>query len=213
MPRAVVISNGIAHDYKACKSLIKSDDFIICADGGIKHLLNMDILPDLWIGDFDSCKHADLLVKYPQLKSVDTLVLKKDKDETDTHFCCIKALETGYKEIAILFAGGGRIDHMLSNIHLLEYISKRGATGTIYDEKNTIRLCSGRITITKKRKYLSIIPLDSEIEVLSTSGLLYPLKDFVLPREISMGVSNEITDTKAEIILKSGLALIVESDD
>ena len=213
MPRAVVISNGFAHDYKACQDLIKGDDFIICADGGIKHLLSMDMLPDLWIGDFDSCKHADLLEKYPDLRSVDTLVLKKDKDETDTHFCCIKALEMGYSDIAIMFAGGGRIDHMLSNIHLLEYISKRGAAGTIYDEKNTISLCTGSITIPKQRKYLSIIPLDSEVVVHSTKGLLYPLKDFALPREISMGVSNEITDKTAEINLKLGLALIVESDD
>ena len=213
MPRAVVISNGFAHDYKACKELIKDDDFIICADGGVKHLLNMDKLPDLWIGDFDSCRHADMLVRYPELKSVDTLVLKKDKDETDTHFCCIKALEMGYKNIAIMFAGGGRIDHMLSNIHLLEYIGKRGATATICDEKNTISLCTDSITITKQRKYLSIIPLDSEVLVHSTKGLMYPLKDFALPREISMGVSNEITDEEAEITLKSGLALIVESDD
>ncbi len=213
MPRAVVISNGSAFDYLAYEGKIKPDDFVICADGGIKHLIELGIVPDLWIGDFDSCKFSDLLKSHPELESVETLFLKKDKDETDTHFSCVKALERGYDQIVLMFTGGGRMDHMLSNIHLLEFIHKKGAAGVIIDEKNTIRLCSQSIRIKKERKYLSVIPLDSEVIVSHTRGLLYPLKDFALSRDISMGVSNEIVGTEAEITLKSGLALIVESDD
>ncbi len=213
MSRAVIVSNGRVFDYSAYSNIIRNDDFIICADGGIKHLLKLNIYPDLWIGDFDSCKFDELIQKYPELKGVNTLVLKKDKDETDTHFSCIKALEMGYDELLIVFAGGGRIDHMLSNIHLLEFILNKGAKATIIDEKNTIHICSYHISIAKSKKYLSIIPLDEEVVVEKTRGLLYPLKNFTLPREISMGISNEITGTVAEIYIKSGKALIVESDD
>ncbi len=213
MSRAVIISNGRASDYSAYKGIIHPDDYVICADGGIKHLINLGIMPNLWIGDFDSCRFDDVIKAHPKLKKSDTLFLNKDKDETDTHFSCIKALEMGYRDIVILFACGGRIDHMLSNIHLLEFLNKNDAHGVIIDEKNTISLCSGSIKLTKNKKYLSIIPLDSEVVIERTEGLLYPLKDYTLPRAISMGVSNEIVDSTAEIHVKSGLALIIESQD
>lgn len=213
MSRAVIVSNGKAFDYSKYEGVFRSDDFIICADGGIHHLLKLGIYPDLWIGDFDSCKFDELIKMYPKLKEVNTLVLKKDKDETDTHFSCIKALEMGYNEILIVFASGGRLDHMLSNIHILEFILNKGAKASITDEKNTIHICSDFISVPKVRKYLSVIPLDKEVTIEKSNGLLYPLNDFTLRREISMGVSNEIIDDKAEIYIKSGKTLIVESDD
>ena len=102
---------------------------------------------------------------------------------------------------------------MMSNIHLLEFLEKNNVTGQIVDEKNTIRICTDKITIAKKRKYVSIIPLDSSVLILQTRGLKYPLKNYVLNREISMGVSNEITDSQAEILIESGKILVIESDD
>lgn len=213
MPRAIIVSNGKINDYLYYKNKIREDDYIICADGGIKHLLQMGVCPDLWLGDFDSCRFSELKSEHSELKSIETISLNTAKDETDTHYACITAIDRGYKDILIWGALGGRIDHTLSNIHLLEFLKNKNVRGIIEDEKNTLMLVSDKAEIKKTRKYLSIIPI-SEIAVIEkTQGLLYPLESFSLKREISMGVSNEIVSDKAVIKIKSGLVLIVESDD
>jgi len=102
---------------------------------------------------------------------------------------------------------------MLSNIHLLEKLIDEGVSATIEDEKNTLTLCKDYIEITKSRKYLSVIPLDKSIYISKTYGLLYPMENYELFRLVSKGVSNEIIDKKAQIYIKSGTALIVQSDD
>ncbi len=213
MSRAIIVSGGSISDYSYYKNKIKEDDFIICADGGIKHLLKMGIYPHLWLGDFDSCKFSEIVSQNPKLKEVETISLNTKKNETDTHYACIKAIERGFKEIVIWAALGGRIDHAISNIHLLEFLNNNGAKGTIEDEKNTLHLCTGDITITKNRKYLSVLPISKSAIIKSTKGLLYPMENFSLSRDISMGVSNEIINKEASIVLSSGLVLVAESDD
>ena len=146
-------------------------------------------------------------------KDVETLKLNPVKDATDTEVACDIAIQKGYKDITIWGALGGRCDHMLSNIHLLEKLIDEGVSATIEDEKNTLTLCKDYIEITKSRKYLSVIPLDKSIYISKTYGLLYPMENYELFRLVSKGVSNEIIDKKAQIYIKSGTALIVQSDD
>lgn len=213
MSRAIIVSNGSINDYSYYISKIKPDDYIICADGGIRHLLKMGIIPHLWLGDFDSCRFSELNSNYPELSKVETITLNKAKDETDTHYACLIAINKGYKDIVIWGAFGGRIDHMLSNIHLLEFLKNNNISAKIEDEKNTLQLCNGFVEFKKSRKYLSIIPLTDSVVISKTKGLLYPLNNFILKREISMGVSNEIVCDSASIEIKSGLVLIAECDD
>ena len=213
MSRCIIISSGVINDYSFYQSEICPDDYIICADGGIRHLISIGFSPDLWIGDFDSCRLRDIINDHPELKSVETVVLNTDKDVTDTHYACIEAIKRGYKKIIIWGAFGGRIDHMISNIHLIEFVADNGAEAILQDEKNTVSLCRDDIKIIKNRKYISLIPIDRSVIIDNTFGLKYPLNNYQLCREISLGVSNEIIDDYALISVKSGSVLIVESDD
>ena len=52
--RAVIIGNGDIHNYEYIKSKLNDDDFIICADGGIRHTQHLGIKADVAVGDFDS---------------------------------------------------------------------------------------------------------------------------------------------------------------
>ena len=213
MSRAIIVSNGTINDYSYYKNKIKKDDYIICADGGIRHLIAIGVYPDLWLGDFDSCRFSEIISQHEALKNVETIPLSTVKDETDTHYACIKAIQLGYKEILIWGGCGGRIDHMISNIHLLEFLKNKNVTGVIEDEKNTLHISSDKVTVEKKRKYLSILPISDYAVIKKTSGLLYPLENYTLTREISMGVSNEILLGEATVEIESGLVLIAESDD
>ena len=60
MKRALIIVNGEVNDYDFYKNYIREDDFIVCADGGIKHLNAIGKTPDIFVGDFDSCNANEL---------------------------------------------------------------------------------------------------------------------------------------------------------
>lgn len=211
--KAIIISNGVFVNYSFFKSKITDNDYIICADGAIKHCIGMGVVPHLWIGDFDSCNYEKYCNDYPLLKDVETLTLKKDKDETDTHVACIIASQKNYDEIVIWGALGKRADHMLSNIHLLEWLNKRNISAVIEDEHNKISVFDSVYTTQKTHKYLSLIPLDKSVTVDKTEGLLFPLKSYELSRDISMGVSNEIVGDYASVHIHGGLMLAIHSDD
>ena len=213
MSRCIIVSNGIITDYSYYKAKLLKNDYIICADGGIKHVIAMNTVPDLWLGDFDSCKFDDYIKSNPKLSDVERITLNPIKDETDTHYACIEAVKRGYNNIVIWGACGGRLDHMLSNINILEFLNRKNVTACIQDEKNTIRICNSTIDIKKEIKYLSILPLDSKALISKTQGLKYPLCNSFLYRDTSLGVSNEITGHYGSVSVESGIVLIIESDD
>ena len=49
--RAVIIGNGDIHNYEYIKTKLRKDDFIICADGGLRHTSPLGVSPDIAIGD------------------------------------------------------------------------------------------------------------------------------------------------------------------
>jgi len=213
MKRAVIFSNGAYNSYGCLKKIISDDDYIICADGAISHCLAMGIIPDLWIGDFDSCNFDELINNHPELQKTEFRKLNCRKDETDTHVACDIACDLGFECVLILGAFGKRIDHMMANIFLLEYMHEKNVMAYLADEKNRVSFLSDSVIIKKERKYLSIVPIDPYIVVEKVSGLEYTLKNEKLFRNESRGISNEITGDYAQIKLTEGRALIIESDD
>ena len=102
---------------------------------------------------------------------------------------------------------------MISNIHLLEALHKQKIIATIEDENNLITVFDSVYTSPKIRKYFSLIPLDNNVKVNYTSGLLYPLENYVMPRDISLGVSNEVIGDKAVVSVSDGLMMAIHSND
>lgn len=202
--RAVIISAGEITDYEYIKGFIKKDDFVICADGGLRHAENMKIKPNLTVGDFDSW-HGDVS---GEVKRFDP-----KKDYTDTHIAVSEALERGCDDILLLGCAGTRLDHTLSNIGLLEYIAHHGAKGQLVNENNIITvITSDSSFIGKKGDYLSIIPI-GEARGVTLTNLKYPLNNKTLKFEESLAVSNEFLDGPALIELSSGSLIVIKSRD
>ena len=196
--RGIIIGSGNIKDYDYIRSLIKEDDCIICADGGYNHAKKMGLIPSVVIGDMDSITDFDDDVK--------TIKYPCDKDFTDGELCVKYAKEQGIDEILLLAMTSERLDHTLSNIMMMSAF----ANSKIVDEANEIYFLRDRLTIeNKKGKTLSIIPVNGDMEGITTQGLLYPLHNETLYFGECRGNSNVITEDKCEIRVQKGMGLVV----
>ncbi len=204
---------------------------VYCADGGLHNAEILKLRTDLLIGDFDSikCSHnteaknsykfktEDIHETSLQENRIENLIrLPSEKDETDLFACVLQGLKTGVEEFILIYCTGGRLDHFMGSIAILEYINGQGAKGMILDRQNQITLLKeGEICITKDSnyRYLSLIPLDQMLLGVNMTGVKYPLKDATILREKGLSISNEICEDKAIISIRGGSALIIKSRD
>ncbi|NLK20960.1 MAG: thiamine diphosphokinase [Epulopiscium sp.] len=208
----LIFAGGNIRDYSFCNSYVNQADCIICADKGMEHAKNMNLLPDLIVGDFDSA--SEEAIAFYKNKSVPFKTFPTEKDKTDTELALEYAIHKGAKQIWIVGGIGSRMDHTLGNIHLLYLSLKSKIPATLIDAHNQIHLIDDRITIVgNKNDYVSLIPFSLEVTGVSTKGLYYPLENAILRGGSSYGVSNAITDSKAFITIKSGLLLVIKSKE
>ncbi len=198
--RAVIIGNGSINDYRYIKSKLCDSDYIICADGGLKHISKLGVKPDVAIGDFDSSEKSD---------TVKTYVYPADKDYTDGELAVDYALKSGYNEILLIAMTGTRLDHTMTNIFQLA----KSSGISLIDDKNEIYIVKDTLVLEKRKgKTLSIIPVFSNLEGITTTGLLYPLNNETLYFAQGRGNSNVITDDKCTISVKSGTGVVIITD-
>ena len=188
-------------------------DLIIAADSGYNNASRLGVRPGLLLGDLDSIDRKKLAPD--ELEHIEKIIVPAIKDDTDTQLAVDTAISRGADEIIIIGGLGGRLDHTLSTVFLLEYLKDKGARGVITDGRNRVRIMEsgGRLTIKRGYKYLSLVGLTDTCEGVSISGVFYPLKDAVLERKYAFAVSNEITADAAEISLSKGILLVIESRD
>lgn len=216
--KTVIISGGrIERDFAL--SFLKNEIFdqIIAVDNGLKFLHENQIRPTWIVGDFDTA--APELVEYYQ-RQTDIPIRRFNpvKDSTDSQIAIELALELGSSEITILGGTGTRLDHVLGNIQSLMLARKKGVSCIILDAYNRIRLMDGVIHLKKSEqygKYVSLLPLTTEVTGVELRGFKYELTDYTFTSTGSagLGVSNEITAEIAEIRIKTGIFVLIESRD
>ena len=201
----VIMANGVIKNYEKTKKLIKNATYIIACDGGLNHLNEMEIKPDIIIGDLDSVKQD--LICTAKLKGIKILEYPPMKDETDLELGIAHGLSQGATSLQIFGALGGRIDHELANLHLL---TMEPNIIEICDEETKITLITKTTTLQKGDfKTISLIPLTTDVTGIVTQGLFYPLKGETLKVGTSRGVSNTFTGKTATITVDTGKLLAI----
>lgn len=191
-----------------------SDRTIIAADRGLEACVSLGIEPDFVIGDFDSLDETIREEFLSQEKNVTKL--NPIKDDTDTEAALTLAFEKTEGDIIILGGTGTRLDHVLGNIGILGQGFAHGRSVELLDEHNRIRLADGPVTIKKREqygKYVSLLPLTTEVKGVTLEGFYYPLHEFTLTSYTSIGISNEIVEEEARISFDEGVLVIIESKD
>lgn len=210
--KGLIIGSGEIKNFEYLKQLVKENDYIVCADGGVNHLLKIGKFPNIVIGDLDSIGEIEL--KILKKENIKIEKFSTIKDESDTELCVNYMLEKNIKNITLVGVTGRRLDHTLANIYLLKKIYKLGAKASIVDDKNRIFYLEESITLRKNDDYfISIIPTSEEGAIISLVGFLYPLNKESLQITSTRGLSNKIIEDKGKIIIHSGKALVIESKD
>lgn len=199
MKKCLIISGG---DFEKIELNDKYDFFIAC-DKGYVYAKKLNIKPNIIVGDFDSAKKP---------KNVENVIkVSKIKDDTDTSLAVKYALKNGYKDIDIICALGGRIDHTLANISLMKYVVEhKGVVKIISNSATLMVFTKGKIRINKdNNKYLSIFSLSGKSKIDYIKGTKYDIKNLILKSSFPLGVSNEFKNKLAEIKISKGVVLIV----
>ena len=101
-----IIGNGEDWNSTKIKDYCKNSDFIIAADKGLSILDQLNITPDLIIGDMDSVPEK-VLGKY---KNIALEKYPKEKDLTDSEISLKKAISLKPKKISLLAMTGSYFD-------------------------------------------------------------------------------------------------------
>ena len=183
----------------------------VAADGGARHMLALDLPPQVVIGDMDSLGVADLAVcvgrgaiihRYPAAKN-----------ETDLELALLYVVAQGADVIHVIGAMGNRLDQMLANILLLTLSPLR---------ERDVRLVAGRqmawvLPPGTHRLHgtvgdtLSLLPLGGDSGAVTTSGLRYALQAVPLLFGPARGVSNVFVGPEATVTLADGLLFVVHT--
>ena len=185
-------------------------DLILAADAGYSNALSLGVAPSILLGDLDSIKQTEL----PEGLTV--LRVPAEKDFTDTQMGVEEALKQGAGELIIIGGLGGRVDHELSNLAILEHLSQKKIPAILTNGKSRARFLRNGSTLLPRAphfRYLSLIAADKKVCGVTVKGCKYPLENAKLSRLNQYAVSNEITENCALVSVKRGGVWVIESRD
>lgn len=182
-------------------------DYVIAADRGFDSLIAYGVNPDLAVGDFDSLGHRP---NHPNV-----IQLPAEKDDTDMVYAIRKGLELGYRRFVLLGGVGGRLEHTLGNLQLLDWLTLHGAQGFLAGEKTAVTCIRDGKAVTfppSMSGYLSVLCNSGTAEGVSLTGLKYPLDEYTLTGSFPLGVSNQFLGEPATVSVKKGSLLLIWED-
>jgi thiamine pyrophosphokinase len=183
-----------------------ADTHVVAADSGLLHADPLKIVPELWVGDFDSTE-PDWLDAYD---GIERMVYSPDKDHTDGEIAVGEALSRGATSLVLAGAfGGPRADHAFLHMALGVQLAERGVSVLL-----TSGAQEGSVLPHARAGYdyppgtmFSILGF-SELRGLTVEGAKWPLDDVVVPFGSSLTISNVVKDGLV-VQLREGRALLV----
>ena len=191
-----------AAEFDALAQPIGPEDFILAADGGLRHLEKLNIRPQGILGDFDSLGYV------PR----DARVFPVEKDDTAAMLAARQGLELGFREFVFYGAlDGPRLDHTVANFQTLQFLADHGAAGYLVGEKYLVTVVKdGSLCFSEGAEgILSVFCVGSDAHGVTLENLQYPLKKGTLTAGFPLGVSNHFTGKAAKITVEQGSLLVL----
>ena len=217
--RSIIISGGELDEALTLSVLNdKEDRCVIGVDRGVEFLYYHQIMPDYIVGDFDSTKE-EIRDYYKNETNVPVREYNPVKDASDTEIAIRLAMTLGSREMLILGATGGRVDHLWANVQSLMIPFKAGIDAKILDSQNMITIIGDGETYIRRDEafgtYFSFFFFGEDVFGFNISGAKYPLKNHTLTPYNSLCVSNQIAEDSDEAVISfmSGKVILMETRD
>jgi thiamine pyrophosphokinase len=210
--RALIFANGEQINLDAVRVMLRPEDYIVAADGGLHLIRRLGIEPDLVIGDLDSLELEE--VEALKRSPIRVKQYPVHKDETDLELAVLTVIREGYQQVLILAALGGRLDMTLANIFLLGLPELANADVRLEDgleEVFLIRPGQESSISGQPGDRVSLLPLGGPAQGIRTRGLYYPLRGETLYPERTRGISNQMLDSTAGVSLEDGVLICIHS--
>ncbi|AGF75032.1 thiamine pyrophosphokinase [Bartonella australis AUST/NH1] len=201
MTTFTILLNGDMRVTDRLRNQIRGSRFI-AADGGMRHAAALGVVPEIWLGDFDSSDKI-LLKKYGD---VHREIFPSDKEATDSALACEEALQQGATQLILCGAfGGERSDHSLSHMMQAIAMAEKGIPVLLtsgYEEgwpvvpkSFSYDLPDGCLISDLQDGCLVSIVGFSDLRGLTLSGVKWPLYGKDVPFGSSLTLSNRILGT------------------
>ena len=190
-----------AAGFDSLLSPIEDGDLVIAADGGVRHLEKLNLVPHVTLGDFDSLGYTPAGAE----------IFPVEKDDTDTMLAVRRGLDLEYREF-VIYGGldGNRLDHTVANFQTLAFLRSHGARGYLVGKDYLVTaLCDETAAFSADATgVVSIFCLGNHAGV-TIRGLQYELEDGTLTADFPLGVSNHFIGKASQISVKGGKVLVL----
>lgn len=178
---------------------------VIAADAGMVHAAALGIVPELWLGDFDSAG-SELVIAY---RDVPRRSYPAAKDKTDGALAIEEALALGATELVLVGGFGGQADHALGHFGQLLGLARAGVKVMMTSgNEEAYAVTTGELSLDLAAgTRLSLIPF-SDLEGLDLDGVRWPLVKRDVPLGSTLTLSN-VAEGPVHIALAKGYAIAV----
>ena len=166
-----VILNGQMPTDDTIINQITNSDYIIAVDGSANKLFDLEIMPDVIIGDLDSLKN----IKNKDIELVET----PDQNKTDFRKTLEWCIEKNILNISIFGISGDSEDHFLGNYYILSDFGEK-ISWKAFTDFSVISPCMGNKKFESfKGQKVSLFCMKGSSTV-NSENLEYPLQSYHL---------------------------------
>jgi thiamine pyrophosphokinase len=179
---------------------------VIAADAGMRHAASIGVVPELWVGDFDSAP-KDLP---SELAGVEREKFPVEKDRTDGELAVEAALARGADALILAGAfGGPRLDHAFLHLSLAMKLMETGTNVLLTSgAQEGIPLLTGKNHFRYEDGTVFSVIAFSDLSGVSVTGAKWPLSNVTIAFGSSRTISNEVHGD-LDIQIAGGRAMLI----
>jgi len=141
---ALLVLNGeVGLELSHFHRLLSQADFIVCADGAVRHLTNLGVNPQLIIGDLDSIDAH--LLEEAKLAGV-AVIEHTDQELGDFEKALTWLKNENFESVEVIGMNGGRTDHTLSNLSVMLRFADAFKHISAHEKENTVGILTHEST-------------------------------------------------------------------
>jgi thiamine pyrophosphokinase len=177
----------------------------IAADGGITHAQALGVIPEVWVGDFDSTD-KNLERKF---EDIPRQTYPVEKDASDGELAISEALRQGATSLVLVGGFGGQLDHVLAHCGFLIALAKRDVEIFMTSGTEEAHALVGDITLANlpTGTRISLMPM-TDLAGLSIVGVRWPLSKRNVKLGSALTLAN-VSEGEVKISLQHGHGIVL----